>query len=278
MRTLRTWITHAGLAGVYGLSLTAAAAPVAAPSSVIEDNSFLLDEAYNQDPGVVQITQVFQILPSTGEWSHSPAIEFPIVTENHQITLQFPFSRPMGASLSLNDFALQYQYWLIHAKYFHLTPRIGAVFPTGNSTIGTGSGTVGAQAGLSTTVNFGDAFAFHTSGNAFLYPGSRATDGVATTTWDASIAASLIWRPLSWLNLLTEGVLTSDQTPLPGGSIGRDLLATVSPGARFSIRLGEHRTWEIVPGVAVPFTWRTSSPGSASISVLGYLSIEGPWW
>ena len=50
----KAWV--AAIFWVYGLTVTASAQQE--PIEVIEDNSFLIEEAYNQEPGVVQ--HIFQ--------------------------------------------------------------------------------------------------------------------------------------------------------------------------------------------------------------------------
>jgi hypothetical protein len=60
------WLLAAGLA-----SAQSAEAPAREPGS-IQDNSFLVEEAYNQEPGVVQHIQQFTWVPSSGSWLQLP--------------------------------------------------------------------------------------------------------------------------------------------------------------------------------------------------------------
>ena len=55
-------------------------------SSPIQDNSFLVEEAYNQEDGVVQHISFFQYLPSTG-WAFTQTDEWPLRTIKHQLSL-----------------------------------------------------------------------------------------------------------------------------------------------------------------------------------------------
>jgi len=58
------------------------------PIEVIEDNSFLIEEAYNQEPGVVQ--HIFQSVYSSGPrqrgWAFAFTQEWPIYGQDHQFS------------------------------------------------------------------------------------------------------------------------------------------------------------------------------------------------
>ena len=62
------------------------------PIEVIEDNSFLIEEAYNQAPGVVQ--HIFQSVYSSGPrqrgWAFAFTQEWPIGGQDHQFSYTVP--------------------------------------------------------------------------------------------------------------------------------------------------------------------------------------------
>src|SRR6476660_8917897 len=62
------------------------------PIEVIEDNSFLIEEAYNQEPGVVQ--HIFQSVYSSGPrqrgWAFAFTQEWPIGGQDHQFSYTVP--------------------------------------------------------------------------------------------------------------------------------------------------------------------------------------------
>ncbi|MBI5488175.1 MAG: ferrous iron transport protein A [Deltaproteobacteria bacterium] len=72
----------------------AVAAPVssradeAAPR--IRDNLFLLEEAYNQEPGVAQHIQLFQYEPENRAWLYSFTDEWPVPTDLNQLSVTVP--------------------------------------------------------------------------------------------------------------------------------------------------------------------------------------------
>jgi len=61
----------------------------------IQDNSFLLEEAYNQEDGVIQHIQAFQYLEG-GDWAYTFTQEWPVPTQKHQFSYTIPY-------LQLND-------------------------------------------------------------------------------------------------------------------------------------------------------------------------------
>src|SRR5205823_11660166 len=57
----------------------------AAPPS-ISDNSFLMEEAYNQEPGVVQHISAFQLFRGADSWAYSFTQEWPLFGRTHQLS------------------------------------------------------------------------------------------------------------------------------------------------------------------------------------------------
>src|SRR4029077_13711588 len=80
-----------------GLALLLAAAAVTAagqtpeekpshPPHAIQDNSFLVEEAYNQEEGIVQHINLFQRNVRTGEWIGTFTQEYPFPGIRHQLS------------------------------------------------------------------------------------------------------------------------------------------------------------------------------------------------
>ena len=53
-------------------------APAEADKPIVSDNSFLVEEAYNQEAGVVQHISVFQRGTQSGDWAYSFTEEWPV--------------------------------------------------------------------------------------------------------------------------------------------------------------------------------------------------------
>src|ERR1043165_8843946 len=77
----------------------------------ISDNSFLIEEAYNQEPGVVQHINTF-MRTRGGDWVYTFTQEWPVMSMKHQ----FSFT---AAELNLDhkkgvgDTAINYRYQLL---------------------------------------------------------------------------------------------------------------------------------------------------------------------
>ena len=71
--------------------------PAAAKPPRIEDNSFLIEEAYNQEKGVVQHISVFQRDLTTRAWSYFFTQEWPVRGQRHQFSYTAAVAR-LGTS------------------------------------------------------------------------------------------------------------------------------------------------------------------------------------
>lgn len=81
---------------------------IAEESKKIQDNSFLLEEAYNQEAGVVQHIQSFMYMKKSKDWVYAFTQEWPFPDETHQLSYTVPMVRltdPSNAS-GIGDIAL----------------------------------------------------------------------------------------------------------------------------------------------------------------------------
>jgi hypothetical protein len=80
-------------------------------SSPIQDNSFLVEEAYNQEDGVVQHISVFQKL-STGDWAFTQTDEWPPHSLKHQLSVTLAATHSgdfSGSGAGWGDTAINYR-------------------------------------------------------------------------------------------------------------------------------------------------------------------------
>ena len=56
----------------------------------IQDNSLLSEEAYNQDPGIVQHINFFQRDSKTHDWIYTFTQEWPVPAQKHQLSYTIP--------------------------------------------------------------------------------------------------------------------------------------------------------------------------------------------
>jgi len=67
--------------------------PAVAQSRPIADNSFLIEEAYNQERGVVQHISVWQRDLRSRAWAFTFTQEWPLSTQTHQLSYTIPLQR-----------------------------------------------------------------------------------------------------------------------------------------------------------------------------------------
>lgn len=246
----------------------------ASQDPAIRDNSFLVEEAYNQDAGVVQHAALLQHAGGRAGWQVVFAQEWPLWSQRHQFSLSVPVVGGTGAT-GLGDVGLHYRYQLLGGgeERLALAPRLSLFIPTGDTDHGAGVGSVGVQAGLPASLALGSRFAGHLNLGATLTPSAENPGGSAATAFDLAAGASLVWHVAPWVNLLAEAVWErADEVVAPGAVAAREE-AFLVPGVRFAWNLPGGR--QVVPGIAYAFGAGPSSGGDSFALV--YLSFEHPF-
>src|SRR3989440_8212068 len=126
----------------------------AAPPS-ISDNSFLVEEAYNQEPGVVQHISAFQLFRGADSWAYSFTQEWPLFGRTHQLSYTLPIQRTHNGSAiatGLGDVAVNYRFQLAAAERLSVAPRLSLLLPTGRAKSDLGTGALGIQVNLPASV------------------------------------------------------------------------------------------------------------------------------
>src|SRR4029078_4316463 len=92
----------------------AALGPLSVRAQDIADNSFLIEEAYNQEAGVVQHISTFSRPHGGGAWNYAFTQEWPLGGITKQLSYQLPMVTPAGGSgAGIGDVALNYRYQLV---------------------------------------------------------------------------------------------------------------------------------------------------------------------
>src|SRR5436305_3181900 len=116
------------------------------PAPGIQDNSFLVEEAYNQNFGVVQHISSFTRLWNSKDWNYSFTQEWPVPgDERHQLsyTLVALHSGALpNSGFGIGDVYLNYRYQLVGNGDTRIafSPRASLIFPAGDSIQGRGAG------------------------------------------------------------------------------------------------------------------------------------------
>ena len=253
------------------LPLTAYRSPLTALQ--IQDNSFLIEEAYNQERGVVQHVGTFQ-RSRGGDWEFSFTQEWPLGGIRHQLSYTIPAANYEGFGTGLGDVALNYRYQLVGNPEARTVsaPRLSILLPTGDEAEGRGTGAVGFEANLPLTLVLNKEIVTHWNAGATVVPSARSEFGAEATTFSRNLGASVVWLLRPSLNLLVEGLWLSEESVVSDGSTRREETTLLSPGLRAAFDLAGDL--QIVPGLA--YTIDLSSNASEDALFL-YLSFEHPF-
>ncbi|MBI1722910.1 MAG: transporter [Gemmatimonadetes bacterium] len=269
-RVARPWL----MVAAFLLPATAAAQQPVGP---IQDNSFLIEEAYNQEAGVVQHISFFNHAWGEGEWRYTFTQEWPLTGQRHQVSYALLLQRGGAAgtrSTGLGDLALNYRYQLVgdgdHA--LAVAPRVTLLLPTGDEASGLGAGGVGVQVNLPASWVIARRLTAHWNAGATVTPSARDAAGNRAGTSGLNLGQSVIWLVAPTVNLMLETAWTRDEAVAGPGRTLETESFFVSPGIRWALNLPSGL--QVVPGVAIPFG---VGPSRGDRSVVLYLSFEHPF-
>lgn len=243
----------------------------------IQDNSFLVEEAYNQEAGVVQHISTFTRYRESKDWIYTFTQEWPVFSQKHQFSFTLPWQR-LGASLdgkqAFGDVALNYRYQLLGDgdAPVAISPRFSLLLPTGDEKTGYGRGATGYQVNLPVSFMLGEAFVGHFNAGATRTPQARNPLGDKATTQDVSLGQSLIWLAHPRFNVMLEYVHARNQAVAGPNQTETQTATYLSPGIRWAHNFASGL--QIVPGLAVPIGVGASRGEKA---IFLYLSFEHPF-
>jgi hypothetical protein len=244
----------------------------------IQDNSFLVEEAYNQESGVVQHINTWQRLKESKDWAYTFTQEWPVGGLTHQFSYTIPVLRTGSLSdpqTGLGDVLLNYRYQLVgdgDAK-LAVSPRLSVVLPTGNHDKGLGQSAYGAQVNLPLSFVLHPELVSHTNAGATWLRQAKDTVGERADLVAWNFGQSLIWLAHERFNVMLEYVVTKAQVVTgPGRTEWARTVAFLSPGIRWAYNFPSGL--QIVPGIAAPIGVGSSSKERA---IFLYLSFEHPF-
>ncbi len=236
----------------------------------ILDNSFLVEEAFNQEAGIFQ--NIFNYRWQRGEWLATFTQEWPIGGMTHQLSFTIPFGS-VDHHASVGDALVNYRLQVLRESATRpaFAPRISLIVPSSPKDSGLGRGVVGWQINLPFSKRAGDWYLHWNAGLTYL-PGNRGRYGPDADALASPFAAgSVIWQASRTLNFLVELVAESIASPESDGRSERESQLTVSPGLRHAWNLGDK---QIVIGLAARVSRRNQVNRA---SVFGYFSYELPF-
>jgi len=246
------------------------------PIDGIMDNSFLVEEAYNQEAGVVQhiFTGLYGVdkvgAPDKRTFDLAFTQEWPVFSQSHQFsyTVPYGFARDRGQSSSgVGDVFLNYRYqaFFEEKSLTAFAPRFSLLLPTGAD--GFSNDTVGYQWNLPFSTALGDRWFVHANSGLTFLPntGARSADDLL----NYNLGASAIYCVSGRFNLMLEWIGTWNESANDNGGIEREFSSVISPGFRYAFNFASGS--QMVLGLGAPIGLTRSAP---AVGVLFYLSFE----
>ncbi|MEK7296758.1 MAG: transporter [Planctomycetota bacterium] len=239
----------------------------------IQDNSFMIEEAYNQEAGVIQHIQTFQYLEKSHNWAYSFVQEWPVLGQTHQFSYSIPISHlddPTNQT-GMNDIALNYRYQVPLDAPIALAPRFSTLIPTGDEKNGFGTGAVGYQINIPLSIELSNKFINHWNVGTTITPHCNGDEGADADTFGLNLGTSLIWLATERFNLMLETMWNSTESVLFDGIKERADAVFINPGVRYAFDFTSGL--QIVPGISFPIGFGSAT---GEFGVLVYLSFEHP--
>jgi hypothetical protein len=239
--------------------LTAQSAPFA-----IMDNSFLVEEAFNQPAGVFQNIFLIQRAKGGGSWQVEFTQEWPVGSQRHQFSYTLPYET-QGSSLGNVMLNYRLQARMEDESGPAISPRLSLILPTSDDALA-----YGAQVNLPVSRQMGEAY-LNLNLGATLESQDLGTRTVSLLSPHA--AGSVIYRVRPLFHLMVESVATFEEVPT---ATAKDRATTwiLAPGARGAFNFGDH---QLTLGGAVPLVLSETSGASYGTSLVLYLSYELPF-
>lgn len=261
------------------------------PAAAIADDetrgsSFLLEEAYNQSPGVAQ-HRLRSRLSTDHQDEGARALEltvaqeWPIGSERHQLSWELPWSGEYDAKdrwepccSGVDDLRINYRYALLleDPDFPALTPRFTVIVPTGDEKTGHSNGEIGFGFGVPMSKEAGP-FSLHANTAIEWTPGVSPELAIGVRARERDVirlamggSAILILHPR--MQPMVEVLSTWGDEIEDTGLVRRTRETFVSPGLRWGTPLGGGN---VVLGFAAPIGVGEESP---PWSALLYFSFE----
>jgi hypothetical protein len=260
----------------------------------MRDNAILVEEASNQEAGVVQHITVWgnfwDWAPGvrTREFAMSYTMELPVGSQKHQFSFTIPYltnfekpdDGPAQQQGDIGDIFLNYRYQLLaDDDFLWVAPRFSLILPTGDERLGLGTGQVGYQFNLPIS-RYGENFDFHFNAGFTFIPDVRQplSSGQFSQGHDLrgyNLGVSAYWKPETYLHFYVEALaLWNDEIQelvviAPIGTRNNVTQVLLNPGFRWAVCQFDEVEW--VLGAAVPIGLTKDTP---DIGVFAYMSVE----
>jgi hypothetical protein len=239
----------------------------------IQDNSFFIEEAFNQEERVVQhISGLSYFATPISEFQYTFTQEWPLGGVHHQLSFTLPYASSGGVQ-GLSDIMLNYRYQLLDkVDGIAIAPRISIQLPTGDEMSGLGTGVFGFETNIPMSKRLTEGFIAHANMGVNVLPNAHGTTNtgieVKRTLATYKLGASGIFLVHPDVNLMLEYVAAFAGELDGNGDVTTSTEQILSPGVRVAINF---ENLQIVPGMAMPVRFHD---GQNEVGVFGYLSFE----
>jgi len=236
----------------------------------IEDNSFLIEEAYNQEKGVIQyISSYFRT--RDGNYAYTFTNEFPVGGQRHQFSYAINVVGVNGRN-GLGDTYLNYRYQLHgmnEEDKVAISPRFSLILPTGNYRRGAGNGSLGFQFNFPVSVKHSDKIVTHWNAGATFTPRARDVLGNRANTSGVNLGQSTVFLVKNNFNVLVETAWNRLSSVIANSRTATGYTLFLNPGIRWAWNF--KNGLQIVPGLAAPIG---IGPSYGQSGIFLYLSFE----
>lgn len=245
----------------------------------VKDNSFFIEEAYNQDPGVVQFIQGWQYSDLNQDWNYTFTNEMPLGGQTHQFSYVIPVAKSVNVGgedhTGLGDILLNYRYQVLNTDLVSMAPRISLITPTGDYKKEEGNGALGVQFNQSISVTLNDKWTTHWNMGFTYTPDAKDASDNKASLFGFNFGASTVYNLTDKTNLMLEFVMNNEESVTgPEEKESKNTYLLV-PGIRTAFQAGEDT--EIVPGIGVILGLGPSAIEHER-GVFVYFSVESKLW
>ncbi len=210
----------------------------------LNDNSFLIEEGYNQEENVIQ--HIFAIgVKDIEALSSSYTEEWPLSGQSHQLSLSINWGDYIG------DLLINYRYQLLLNEVIAFAPRISIIFPTADKRFSEDGSKWGLESNMPVSIDVSKRIAVHLNAGVRYDITQGKTEFVA--------GGSYVFVILKYFELLNEYIFSFEDS-------GKKSFVT---GAGFRSGIDLKDNFQIVPGIGF---YRDVSLGLNFIFL--YLSAE----
>lgn len=234
----------------------------------IVDNSFLVEEAFNQDPRIFQ--NIFTFTRDSSGWAAVFTQEWPAPGRRHQLSYTIPLEHDQQTAVG--DLRLNYRYQVLNetATIPACAPRLTVILPSGKVHPGLRRGRVGWEFNVPFSKRAGDVY-LHWNVGATHLPATVLLSGRIPSPTTPAFAGSVVWRTQPMVNVMFEVLALFPETLRTPDARTREKVVTVSPGIRRGWNIDDS---QVVAGIAAPLTFEA---GEKRLAVLAYGSYELPF-